>query len=197
MKGDSLNSGINWFELDRLVDGQLAPHEYRELLRQIDRDPDGWRQCALAFLQHQALEKEMKAMGGLSLDKESPLKPDNNSVVLSGQTGRGKVLAERRPWSRGLGGLATGIVCACAAAMAGITAGSHLTSRQPESLGISGVLPSANAVIRDQERQPPVLTPLVHSWESQPRASSHFDPQQVLEDDEHLRCRHHSRCRNQ
>lgn len=196
MKGDSLNSGINWCELDRLVDGQLAPHEYRELLRQIDRDPDGWRQCALAFLQHQALEKEMKAMGGLSLDKESPLSPGNESVVLSGQAGRGKILAERRPWFRGVGGLATGIVCACAAAMAGITAGSHLRSRQPESPGLSGVLPTANAVVRDQERQP-VLTPLVHSWESQPRASSHFDPQQVLEDDEHLRCRRHGRCRNQ
>lgn len=55
---------VNWFELDRLVDGQLGDAEYRELLRQIDEDPDGWKQCALAFLQHQALQRELSELAG-------------------------------------------------------------------------------------------------------------------------------------
>lgn len=70
MKDDLAKKAINWFELDRLVDGQLSPQEYRELLRQVEKDPDGWRQCALAFLQHQAMEKELRAF---SNSAESPL----------------------------------------------------------------------------------------------------------------------------
>ena len=70
MKDESARRTVNWFELDRLVDGQLAPQEYRELLRQVEKDPDGWRQCALAFLQHQAMEKELRAF---SNSPESPL----------------------------------------------------------------------------------------------------------------------------
>ncbi len=69
MRDDSLNKSVNWFELDRLVDGQLNHAEYRELLRQIEKDPDGWRQCALAFLQHQALQQELQA---LSTDPTHP-----------------------------------------------------------------------------------------------------------------------------
>ncbi len=77
------NSSIDWQELDRLVDGQLEEAAYRELLCQIDADPNGWKQCAMAFLEHQALEKELSAfaedpsapmlacMGSISSDPES------------------------------------------------------------------------------------------------------------------------------
>ncbi len=54
-------SRIDWLELDRLVDGRLSDDEYRQLLCQIDADPDGWRHCAMAFLEHQALQKELSA----------------------------------------------------------------------------------------------------------------------------------------
>jgi len=40
--------------LDRLVDGELAETERREVLRTLERQPDGWRQCALAFLEAQS-----------------------------------------------------------------------------------------------------------------------------------------------
>ncbi len=40
--------------LDRLVDGELADGERREVLRTLERQPDGWRQCALAFLEAQS-----------------------------------------------------------------------------------------------------------------------------------------------
>lgn len=62
MKNWSDNSSIDWQELDRLVDGRLEDAAYRELLCQIDADPNGWKQCALAFLEHQALEKELTAL---------------------------------------------------------------------------------------------------------------------------------------
>ncbi len=40
--------------LDRLVDGTLEPTERSALLRHLDAQPDGWRRCALAFLEAQA-----------------------------------------------------------------------------------------------------------------------------------------------
>jgi hypothetical protein len=40
--------------LDRLVDGELGESERREVLQTLERQPDGWRQCALAFLEAQS-----------------------------------------------------------------------------------------------------------------------------------------------
>ncbi len=51
---------------DRLVDGELSPSEYRELLASLDDEPDGWRRCATAFLEAQAWGQEFR-----SLKKES------------------------------------------------------------------------------------------------------------------------------
>lgn len=45
--------------LDSLVDGELTPQRYRELLTRLDAEPDGWRRCALAFLESQALTAEL------------------------------------------------------------------------------------------------------------------------------------------
>jgi hypothetical protein len=44
---------------DRLVDGELAPTERRELLASLDDRPDGWRRCALAFLEAQSWTDEL------------------------------------------------------------------------------------------------------------------------------------------
>ncbi len=48
--------------LDRLVDGELGESQRRELLASLDSRPDGWRRCALAFLQAQCWEKELGGM---------------------------------------------------------------------------------------------------------------------------------------
>lgn len=45
--------------LDRLVDGELGQEEYAALLRSLDQTPDGWRRCALAFLEAQAWQREL------------------------------------------------------------------------------------------------------------------------------------------
>lgn len=46
--------------IDRLVDGELSGDERRELLAALDAQPDGWRRCALAFLEAQTWRSEMK-----------------------------------------------------------------------------------------------------------------------------------------
>lgn len=40
--------------IDRLVDGEMPEAERRELLLRFENQPDGWRRCALAFLEVQA-----------------------------------------------------------------------------------------------------------------------------------------------
>jgi len=47
---------------DRLVDGELSPHEYRRMLASLDGEPGGWRRCALAFVEAQALTRELGAL---------------------------------------------------------------------------------------------------------------------------------------
>jgi len=45
--------------LDMLVDGELADDQRRELLVRLNETPDGWRRCALAFLEAQSWRREM------------------------------------------------------------------------------------------------------------------------------------------
>ena len=47
-------------QIDRLVDGELAESEVRELLSRLDGDPHGWRRCAVAFLEAQAWRRELR-----------------------------------------------------------------------------------------------------------------------------------------
>ncbi|MBC8356775.1 MAG: hypothetical protein H8E66_32770 [Planctomycetes bacterium] len=49
-------------ELDRLVDGELSRDEYRALLVALNEQPDGWRKCAMAFLEAQAFGQEFHAL---------------------------------------------------------------------------------------------------------------------------------------
>ncbi len=48
-------------QLMRLVDGELSLEEQQVTLRWLDAHPDRWRDCALAFLEEQALRQELAA----------------------------------------------------------------------------------------------------------------------------------------
>jgi len=58
----SVSGSIDYRQIDRLVDGELTEAEQRELLLALDRHPDGWRRCALAFLEAQCLRAELSAI---------------------------------------------------------------------------------------------------------------------------------------
>ena len=69
-----MNEGIDlqdWREksqewLDRLVDGELEGDAQRQLLLAMDAQPDAWRRCALAFIEEQALRRELSGAAGES-----------------------------------------------------------------------------------------------------------------------------------
>jgi hypothetical protein len=48
--------------IDRLVDGALSSTERRALLARLELEPEGWRRCALAFLESQAWAEALRPM---------------------------------------------------------------------------------------------------------------------------------------
>jgi hypothetical protein len=62
---------MNGLQLDRLVDGELGEAERASLLGALDREPDGWKRCAMAFLEAQAW-REAAAGGGMRLTPPAP-----------------------------------------------------------------------------------------------------------------------------
>ncbi|MBX7165008.1 MAG: hypothetical protein K1X74_01545 [Pirellulales bacterium] len=66
---------------DLLVDGELPPADERRLLAQLDHTPDGWRRCALAFLEAQAWRKHLGPIVG-QRDLIAGAAPDAEPVKL-------------------------------------------------------------------------------------------------------------------
>lgn len=46
-------------KLERLVDGELSRDEYVALLTSLEQQPQAWKDCALMFLEHQALREDL------------------------------------------------------------------------------------------------------------------------------------------
>lgn len=65
--------------LDLLVDGELGEAERSELLRQLDREPGGWRKLALAFLEAQAWKQAIGAMAARQRPAASGAQPASNT----------------------------------------------------------------------------------------------------------------------
>lgn len=55
---------LNAVTLDRLVDGELSTAEYRRVLAALEQQPSAWRQCAEAFLQAQAWQRDFGELRG-------------------------------------------------------------------------------------------------------------------------------------
>ncbi len=58
-RNDNNPPKIDQHLFDLLVDGELDEPERRELLASLDDTEDGWRRCALAFLENQCLGTEL------------------------------------------------------------------------------------------------------------------------------------------
>jgi|GEM_PF-6761878 len=56
-------AGLNDYQLQQLVDGELDHESRREVLQACQQEPDGWRRCALAFLEAQVFEEALRDNG--------------------------------------------------------------------------------------------------------------------------------------
>lgn len=78
-------------QIDQLVDGELSEDQRRELLARLDQQPDGWRRCALAFLEAQCWRE---TLGPVALrPMEAPAEPRPASRSSCGWAARYGVLA--------------------------------------------------------------------------------------------------------
>lgn len=59
-------------QFDLLVDAELTEAERRELLTSLDEVPDGWRRCALAFLEAQSWREELSPIRRQEASKPRP-----------------------------------------------------------------------------------------------------------------------------
>jgi hypothetical protein len=59
-------------QFDRMVDGELEESAQRELLARLDDEPDGWRRLALAYVESQALCRELPAILAESSSSAAP-----------------------------------------------------------------------------------------------------------------------------
>ena len=48
--------------IDRIVDGALTPAQLRAAIDRLDRQPEGWKRCALAFLEAQCWGEAFRAL---------------------------------------------------------------------------------------------------------------------------------------
>jgi hypothetical protein len=67
--------------LDRLVDGELSGSERHQLLESFDKRPEGWRRCALAFLEAQSWREEMGQVARGDVSETNAPKSPASSVA--------------------------------------------------------------------------------------------------------------------
>jgi hypothetical protein len=80
--------------IDRIVDGELSPTELGAALGRLDCVPDGWKRCALAFLEAQCWRESFLA---LDLPATRPIEPAFAATTSSSERGRRLSAA----WKRG------------------------------------------------------------------------------------------------
>ncbi len=71
MNSPEQNPPIEQDLLELLVDGELSDSQRRDLLASLDQTPDGWRRCALAFLEDQCWKQELRHLPS-SADEQRP-----------------------------------------------------------------------------------------------------------------------------
>jgi hypothetical protein len=97
---DAINPGLDRF-IDQIVDGALTPAELRAAVDRLEREPDGWKRCTLAFLEAQCWRESFRT---LDESEKSHAACATLSVPSVGRIGTG------RRWI--LGPIAAGIIAA-------------------------------------------------------------------------------------
>ncbi len=79
--------------LDRLADGELSADERRRLLESLDARPDGWRRCALAFLEAQSWREGFGEVARERVETKSAATTSSVVVAVGNRTAMKRGLA--------------------------------------------------------------------------------------------------------
>lgn len=87
----STSQPVTQTELDLLVEGELSRKERRSLMKRLSQETDGWKRCATAFLEAQALSQSIQGLVQQGLidsgSASRPPKPSPRSDSLPGRVG--------------------------------------------------------------------------------------------------------------
>ncbi len=75
-------------QFDLLVDGELNEGDRHALLLQLEHEPDGWRRCALAFLEAQCWKAELGQMARIAAPGLARAEPVPQAGVVDSRTGQ-------------------------------------------------------------------------------------------------------------
>ena len=59
--------------IDRMIDGEMSPEQLRTCIQRLDSTPDGWRRCALAFLEAQSWGEAFRNLDQSPRDRDLAL----------------------------------------------------------------------------------------------------------------------------
>jgi hypothetical protein len=143
---------INDSVFDRLVDGELSPGERRQLLASLDDQPDGWRRCALSFLEAQSWRESLGQLvrdDGDDCDSQKSLAPAMDA-------------AARKSWKHGMSWLAVAASLLVAFTLGTITrnGGGPIAVNNAGNVGplVADVVPPPRVVQPDAASSPDALT---------------------------------------
>lgn len=149
MNTNSDNTPMDDFAFDRLVDGEMNEAERRNLLAGLDDTPNGWRQCALAFLESQCWKQTLGPMTQQAAGSEMAVKPMRTA---------------RSVWSNRLGTLAA----MAASFLLAFWVGSHLREasleRQAAPAPSIGRIATTTGSQQPPVRLGPQVRPTANPW---------------------------------
>lgn len=148
---DDKGSRISDEQLDRLVDGELSEPQRRDLLSGLDREPEGWRRCALAFLEGQSWREAMRSMTGAASSHAQSSNPTTPPVRPRSWLARHSTL------------LAT-----AASFIVALVTSSIVWPIVYQYQGLAPTLPLAGVSGEGQTGRPGDSPPVIASWAGQP-----------------------------
>jgi hypothetical protein len=140
MKGFE-SSAVNEMEnqIDKLVDGELNDGEMRELLLALEAQPEGWRRCALAFVEAQTLRRDFAGIASAPCEEQRP-------------SGRGVVVAQGSSRRSHLSTL--GWAAIAASLLVAFTAGSSVRGLWSEAVVAHTGTPETPVAMTDNNAAP-------------------------------------------
>ncbi len=149
---------------DRLVDGELSAAERRALLETLDTTPDGWRRCAIAFLEAQTWGGDFREL----VRKPDGSQPASNTPAMR------QVAKRRRPMRKAMGwaAMAASLLVAFSLGVAehdNIFPVASAPTDSPQAQVADADAPPAPAVV-ENPNDPEALTLWVRDEAGQPRS---------------------------
>jgi hypothetical protein len=148
---------------DRLVDGELSPGERRQLLSSLDGEPDGWRRCALSFLEAQSWRDSLGQLVRASdedFDTEKPLAAPNEAAA-------GKGMKQAMTWLA----IAASLLVAFTLGTITRNGGGPIAVNNAENVGplVADVVPPPRVMQPDAVNSPDAITLFVRDDTGQTR----------------------------